>query len=423
MLHPGHQDRGSSTDPPDPAAYAPGWLGRRWRGLRPELRDLVLVGIGFSAAFLAALATDAFDELYAFAHRHEDWELDEVLAALLIMPFCFAAYAIRRLQDLRREVALRRRAEAEARQLAVHDALTGLPNRLSLADGLHRALARARREGGAVAALMVDLDRFKPVNDLRGHAAGDRLLRMVTERLLGTTREVDVVARVGGDEFAIAAYLVTGPEDAPAEEAAETASRLARRVVTALEEPFDLGDGGPAVLVGASVGVALCADAETAADELLRRADVAMYRAKAEGRGCFRFFEAEMDIRIRKRAGLEAELRRAIAGDELLPNFQPLVALGGERRIVGFEMLVRWPHATLGLIPPAEFIPIAEETGLIVPMTERLLRRACRAALSWPDDIRVAVNLSPVQLRDRAMPAMVAALLAEVGLPARRLEL
>ncbi|WP_175562570.1 putative bifunctional diguanylate cyclase/phosphodiesterase [Muricoccus roseus] len=437
MLQPDQPHPRSAPDPPDPSRSAEagtGRLGGWWRGLRPESRDLGLVGLGFTGAFLAALATDAFDQLYDFAHRHEDWELDEILAALLIMPFGFAAYAIRRLQDVRREMALRRQAEAEARQLAVHDALTGLPNRRSLADGLQRSLARARREGGAVAALMVDLDRFKPVNDLRGHAAGDRLLRMVAERLLGTTREVDLVARLGGDEFAIAGYF--GSEQAPdalaaegaagaggPEDAAEAASRLARRVVAALEEPFDLRDGAASVLVGASVGVALASEVEGGAEELLRRADLAMYRAKADGRACFRFFEPEMDTRIRHRAEMEAELRRAIAGDELVPHFQPLVALGAGRRIVGLEMLVRWPHPVRGMIPPAEFIPIAADTGLIVPMTERLLRQACRAALSWPDEISLAVNVSPIQLRDRALPSLVAAVLADSGLPARRLEI
>ncbi len=403
-----------------------------WRKLRSDVRDLLLIGTGSVMAFLSAVTTNAFDRIHGFAHMNEEWQIDGVLTALVIAPFGLSIYAVRRLHEVRREAELRRLAQAEARMLAVHDALTGLPNRRRLAEGLHAALARARRDGGAVAALLVDLDRFKPVNDLRGHAAGDRLLQMVAERLRDAAREVDIVARLGGDEFVVAAYLgatpampnsLAGDDAAWAEDAQDAAARLARRVVAALEQPFDLGDAAMPVLVGASVGVALAPDGEGQVEELLRRADVAMYRAKAEGRGCFRFFEAEMDARIRERAALEADLRRAVAADELVPHFQPLIALGDGERLLGFEMLARWPHPVRGMVPPVEFITVAEDTGLIVPMTENLLRRACRAAAVWPDHLTLAVNISPVQLRDRALPAMVEAALAGSGLPARRLEI
>ncbi|HXA22560.1 MAG TPA: EAL domain-containing protein [Acetobacteraceae bacterium] len=342
-------------------------------------------------------------------------------AALLTM---FATF--RRWRQLKREVATRRAVEAKLRALAVHDDLTGLPNRRGMAERLNAALARSRRDGSTIAVLLVDLDRFKPVNDLRGHAAGDRLLQLVAKRMTDTLREADIVARVGGDEFVVAAQFGPGTLGAYADgttDMIDATARMARRLVAVLEEPFDLGDAGIPVLVGASVGVALAPDGEVDVEDLLRRADMAMYLAKEKGRGCFRFFEPEMDAAIRDRAALEAALRQAIVADELMPYFQPFVALGADKRPIGFEMLARWSHPERGFVPPADFIPLAEETGLIVRMTEQLLRRACNAAASWPDHLILAVNVSPVQLRDRALPAMVAAALAESGLPARRLEI
>jgi diguanylate cyclase (GGDEF)-like protein len=342
-------------------------------------------------------------------------------AALLTM---FATF--RRWRELKREVATRRAVEAKLRELAVHDDLTGLPNRRGMAERLNAALSRSRRDGSTVAALLVDLDRFKPVNDLRGHAAGDRLLRLVAKRMTDTVREADIVARIGGDEFVVAAQFppnTSGKYPDEATDASDATARLARRLVAVLEEPFDLGDAGIPVLVGASVGVALAPDGDADVEDLLRRADMAMYLAKEKGRGCFRFFEPTMDAAIRERAAMEVSLRQAIVADELMPYFQPFVALGADQQPIGFEMLARWSHPERGFVPPADFIPLAEETGLIVRMTEQLLRRACNAAASWPDHLILAVNVSPVQLRDRALPAMVATALAESGLPSRRLEI
>jgi diguanylate cyclase (GGDEF)-like protein len=318
------------------------------------------------------------------------------LAALLTV-----LATLRRWRELKHEVATRRAVAAKIRALAVHDDLTGLPNRRGMAERLNAALARSRRDDSTVVALLVDLDRFKPVNDLRGHAAGDRLLQLVAKLMTGTVRESDVVARVGGDEFVVATQFGPGTPSAFAVEAVvDATARLARRLVGVLEEPFDLGDGGMPVLVGASVGVALAPDGETTVEELLRRADMAIYLAKETGRGCFRIFEPEMDASVRERAVTETALRRAIVADELLPYFQLFVALGADDRLIGFEMLARWSHPECGFVHPAEFIPLAEEAGLIVRMTEQLLRRACNAAASWPDHLILAVNVSPVQLRD-----------------------
>ncbi len=316
-----------------------------------------------------------------------------------------------------RAVPLRllRQALERATHLATHDPLTGLPNRALLRERLGRALAEARAGGGAVGVLLVDLDRFKPVNDVHGHQAGDRLLRDVAERLRRALRGTDFAARLGGDEFALVARF--GSEGG---EPRDAAARLAGRVVSALDAPLGL-PGGVSAQVGCSVGVALSAAGDEPADALLGRADAAMYRAKAEGRNCFRFFEAGMDGRIRERAALAAELRDAVLADALEPHFQPLVDLG-TGGLVGFEMLARWPHPRRGQVPPAEFVPIAEDTGLIGPMTERLLRRACRVATAWPAGVTLACNISPVQLRDRGLPGIVRAALAESGLPAGRLE-
>ena len=333
--------------------------------------------------------------------------LQDVLAetawvALVAVTLGFLAFASLRAVPLR----LLRQALERATHLATHDPLTGLPNRALLREHLGRALAEARKGGGTVAALIVDLDRFKPVNDVHGHQVGDRLLLDVAERLRRATRGTDLVARFEDEGH--------GPREA--------AARLAERVVSALEAPFELAGGRGAAQVGCSVGVALAAAGDENADALLGRADTAMYRAKAEGRGRFRFFEAGMDERIRERAALAADLRAAVAADALEPHFQPLVDLG-TGRLVGFEMLARWPHPRRGQVPPVEFVPIAEDTGLIGPMTERLLRRACRAAVAWPAGVTLACNISPVQLRDRGLPAIVRAALAESGLQPGRLEI
>ena len=319
-----------------------------------------------------------------------------------------------------------RQALAYTEAVARTDALTGLPNRRRLYEELRAMLARAERSGHGTALLLLDLDRFKAVNDVHGHPAGDQLLQLVAARLRGFARANDLIARLGGDEFALVASLDPLGQRSLHNEAA---AQIARRVVTALEVPFKLANG-TTVQIGASVGVALAQSlsqslaqlGDESADALVGRADMALYRAKADGRGCFRFFEPYMDDHIQARASLEAELRQAIADDLIIPHFQPLVAMGTER-LVGFEMLARWPHPARGMVPPAEFVPIAEDTGLLGPMTERLLRRACRVAMTWPPDVLLACNVSPLQLRDRGFPAMVRAALDESGLPPHRLEL
>ncbi len=310
-------------------------------------------------------------------------------------------------QDITRQHA----AEARIAHLAHHDGLTGLPNRARLRERLAQELATVRRYGGAAAMLCFDLDRFKAVNDTLGHAAGDALLQQVAARMQGAVREADMAARLGGDEFAI---LQTGDAQPAA------AIALASRLIDELSQPFDLD--GHQVQIGTSVGIALAPTDGHDAEALLKNADLALYRSKAEGRGTYRFFEAGMDERMRARRALELDLRRALAAGEFEVHYQPTVNLRS-RAIAGFEALLRWRHPMRGLVSPADFIPLAEEIGLIIPLGEFVLRRACADAATWPDDVKVAVNLSPVQFVGAGPLPAVTRALADSGLPAHRLEI
>jgi diguanylate cyclase (GGDEF)-like protein len=302
------------------------------------------------------------------------------------------------------------RAEQRIAHMARHDALTGLPNRLLFREEMEHALMHAAR-GETVAILCIDLDHFKEVNDTLGHPAGDQLLVMVADRLTQCVRRTDTIARLGGDEFAIIQRSPTRVEEV---------SMAARRIVETLGKPYRLD--GHATLIGASIGIALAADGSASADQLLRNADVAMYRAKSEGRGTYRFFEPDMDERLQARHKLEADLRLALARGELELAYQPVVDLRA-RRVIGFEALARWHHPERGDVPPAVFIPVAEETGLIEPIGDWVLQRACADASNWPERLHVAVNLSPVQFRSRRIITSLARALTASGLDPDRLEL
>ena len=304
------------------------------------------------------------------------------------------------------DVSERRAAEARLLHIARHDDLTGLPNRLLFGERLDALFA----QGGVreqVAMLCLDLDRFKTINDTLGHPVGDALLQAVAERLRACCREEDFVARLGGDEFAI---VQMGEQP-------NAAATLAQRLMDALAEPFDLAEF--TVDVGLSVGVALAATSPSA-DELLKCADLALYRAKSDGRGCLRFFEPEMDLRARQRRALEIELRHALKNDEFEIYYQPQVSQGA---LAGFEALLRWQHPTRGLVNPADFIPLAEETGLIGAIGAWVLEHASRTAMTWPGAMKIAVNLSPAQFRTRQVAEDVRHALRVSGLPAQRLEL
>ena len=309
-----------------------------------------------------------------------------------------------------KDITEQRRAEAKIEYMAHHDALTGLPNRLQLYEQLRQLLA-STRQGRHVAVFCLDLDRFKDVNDAHGHPVGDLLLKAVADRLRQCIRDVDLVARLGGDEFAIMQAGASQPTDATA---------LASRLIDVIGAPYELD--GKQVTVDLSIGIALAPDDGLDPEQLLKNADMALYRAKADGHGLYRFFEPDMDARMQARRKLEIDLRQAIANGEFELFYQPLVDMKTEY-VTGFEALIRWHHPERGMIPPFDFIPIAEETGLIVPMGDWVLRQACAEAATWPSNLNIAVNLSPVQFKNKILLPSVVSALAASGLSPSRLEL
>jgi diguanylate cyclase (GGDEF)-like protein len=307
------------------------------------------------------------------------------------------------------DVTEQKNAEARIEYLARYDALTGLPNRSFFRDEINRIIKHMSREGSC-AILFVDLDEFKQINDTLGHSTGDTLLRKVAERLRAIVRATDIIARLGGDEFVILQLPLSSPEDA---------SNLARRIVGELSRPYEVD--GSELVIGASIGIALSPKDGTQADVLLKSADLALYRAKSDGRSGWRFFEPEMDARVKARRKLESDLRTALANDAFELYYQPIIDLKTER-ICACEALLRWPHPERGMISPAEFIPVAEEMGLIVEIGSYVLRKACMEAMAWPNDVCVAVNLSPIQFRRGNVVRAVWQALTSSGLAANRLQ-
>jgi diguanylate cyclase (GGDEF)-like protein len=301
-------------------------------------------------------------------------------------------------------------AEERIKHLAHYDALTDLPNRVTFYERMQSVLSHLRRSE-TVAVLSLDLDRFKAVNDALGHPVGDLLLRAVAERMRGCVRAEDVVARLGGDEFAIVQVPSEHPTDVTA---------LADRLIEVIGAPYDLD--GHQVVVGASVGISIAPADSSEPDVLMKNADLALYRAKADGGGVHRFFEVSMDAVMQARRALELDLRKAITNGEFELYYQPIIDVKSNRA-TSCEALIRWHHPERGMIPPLDFIPLAEETGLIVPLGEWVLRQACTEAMRWPSHMTVAVNLSPAQFKSRNLLPTVISALASSGLTAARLEL
>jgi diguanylate cyclase (GGDEF)-like protein/PAS domain S-box-containing protein len=308
------------------------------------------------------------------------------------------------------DITEQRRSEAKIAHMALHDALTGLPNRALLNERLEQALTRIKR-GELVAAHLLDLDLFKNVNDTLGHPVGDKLLEAVAARLRGLVRETDTVARMGGDEFAIVQVAIAQPADA---------TTLAQRIIEVVSEPYELD--GHQVIIATSVGIAIGPADGEAPDQLMRNADLALYRAKGDGRGTYCFFEPDMDAQMQARSSMEHDLRKALGAGEFELYYQPVVTLECNE-VSGFEALIRWHHPVKGMISPMSFIPLAEETGLIVPLGEWAIRQACATAARWPEHTKIAVNLSPAQFRNPGLVQVVVHALASSGLSARRLEL
>jgi diguanylate cyclase (GGDEF)-like protein len=308
------------------------------------------------------------------------------------------------------DITEQRRSEVRIEYMAHHDSLTDLANRVLLNERLEQALVRIHGEA-MVAVLHLDLDQFKAVNDTFGHPAGDKLLKIVADRLRGLVRETDTIARMGGDEFVIVQAPIADPADATA---------LAQRIIALMSEPYDI-DGHQAV-VGASIGIAVGPGDGLSPDKLLRNADLALYRAKGDGRGTFRFFEPAMDLQMQTRRIMEQDLRKALHAGEFELYYQPVVNLASNE-ISGFEALIRWNHPERGMISPATFIPLAEEIGFIVQIGEWVIRQACATASQWPENLHVAVNISAVQFRNAGLMQVIVGALAASGLRPTRLEI
>ncbi len=308
------------------------------------------------------------------------------------------------------DITERHRAEVRLDHMALHDSLTNLPNRALFRVHLERELSLLGR-GERFAVLFLDLDRFKAVNDTLGHQVGDALLQAVAGRLAGCVRESDVIARLGGDEFAIVQCNAEQPS---------SATSLARRLVDIIGAPYDIDEHQ--VVVGLSIGIALAPADGLVANDILKNADLALYRAKAEGRGTYRFFEPVMDAQMQERRHLEMDLRHALTNQELELFFQPQVNMASEK-VCSFEALLRWHHPSRGLVQPRDFIPLAEEVGLIIPIGEWVLDQACHEAVKWPQEIKLAVNVSVAQFRSAHLVEATAQALRRSGLAPGRLDI
>ena len=309
-----------------------------------------------------------------------------------------------------RDISERKEAENRIASMVRHDELTGLANRVLLRERLEQARAVVAG-GGSAAVMSVDLDYFKSVNDTLGHATGDKLLQGVATRLLRCVRQNDTVARLGGDEFVVVLLGVDSREEA---------ARRGQRIVNVLNEPYDLD--GHHVLVSASVGVATSPRDGVLPDQLLKCADFALYGAKADGRRACRLFEPAMAIQRQERLDTEGELREGLARQEFVLFYQPIVGIASGA-VTGLEALVRWQHPVRGLVAPDDFIPVAEDTGMIVPLGEWVLHEACRNAMAWPEAINLSVNVSPAQFRSANFLETVGSALRRSGLPATRLDI
>nr|WP_298961761.1 EAL domain-containing protein [uncultured Methylobacterium sp.] len=410
---------------------------RRDRERLRELASLALEGLAVCDDDVIAAANQSLERLSGMTQAElSGYGLSRLLPGLSIADLpeqeerdtdlCTASGQSVPVRVLRKEVLLghkrqtvvairdqreRLRSEARMRTLAFTDALTGLPNRARFGDLVAHHTTVLRRCGRGFAVLMLDLDRFKFVNDTLGHGMGDALLHEVALRLQASVNGTDIVARLGGDEFAV---LLLDPA------AIEAPDHVAARIVAEMDHSFLLD--GQRIHIGASVGIAVAPKDGVEHEELLRHADLALYKAKAEGKATFRVFEPALAERVQARRELEADMRRALEVGEFELHYQPLIdARSGA--MTAAEALIRWRHPLRGVISPADFIPLAEETGLITQLGTWVLRTACAHAAEWPSTIRVAVNLSPVQFRDDRLPSAIEAILKATGLPAHRLEI
>jgi diguanylate cyclase (GGDEF)-like protein len=376
---------------------------------RRDVRDGAFL---FAVATIAYLSAHFFDlprRIFALALNYQHWEMDDLLFVCLALSVTGPIYGIRRYRDFTREMRGRLRAEREARMLSGHDHLTGLPNGRFFAERLDECLVDMN-EGDRAATLVVDIDGFKRVFDLHGHVVGDKILIDFAGRTAALLREGVILARTGGDAFAIAMPRIDSLDD-PA--------GLARRIVVAMSEAFSIN--GITVNIGVSIGIAIAPDDGMTSTALIQRSERALYRAKGEDRSSIRFFEPDMDAHVDRRIVIEGQLRKAVEKDAIALNYQPLVSLD-DNVIVGFEALARWNDDVLGDISPEVFIPLAEEIGLIGALGDQLFRRACADVRDWPGHVFMAFNVSAIQLRDAGLAPRILAVLEEYGISPPRLE-
>ncbi|MDQ6433073.1 EAL domain-containing protein [Mesorhizobium sp. LHD-90] len=378
---------------------------------RVSIQDL-----GVIAAIMLVLAYIAF-EIDIFAHEgrasfeDERITLNEMLLLGTVLSVGLLIFAIRRYRDQKREIELRIAAERLARELAYQDPLTGLANRRQFDEALGIAVASPPAAGSCHAVLLLDLNGFKKINDNYGHSIGDEVLVVVAQRLSRAARDDDLVARLGGDEFVVLARHLIGPE---------AVANIALRVIQGFDDA--IATGGVVHHVGTAIGIALLPADGASGEEILRKADLALYRAKAERRSSFRFFEEEMDRYARERGRMERDLRKAVGNDLIRPLFRPSVDLISGR-VLGFEVVPGWRTAGGEEVPPERFIPIAEETGLVHAMARRVLELACAAARRWPQDVTLSIDVLASQLRDRDFATSILRILREAGFAPSRLEI
>ena len=369
---------------------------------------LIAVATGATALVLADM--DLFERFYHFSRAHEAWELDEIIPVVVASVVGLVVALVFRSAQLRTQIRKRKSLEAEAKALARHDALTGLPNRRFFGERVEMMKAAADRADGDFAFMVIDLDRFKPINDTYGHGAGDRVLQEVADRIRAELPSDAAVGRMGGDEFAVALKL---------DDDARRPDRMARRICGRIAEPFQVG--GRRFSVSASIGIARYPrDGESIAD-IMTHADMAMYDAKRSGRNTFSYFENRLGEAQKLRLALETELPAAIEAGEIVPYLQPIVDLKSGK-LAGFEILSRWLHPERGTIQPNDFIHLAEDIGVISALGDRVLRDACEAVASWPSGLTFSFNLSPVQFHDPDLAGRLVAILDEAGLRRGALE-
>lgn len=395
------------------ATSAPPSHGPLWSFLvrhRTSLTDLGIVAAVVAVLAYLVFAYDVFVSEGRVSAAQQTVELDEALLLGAILLLGLLVFSIRRYREQKREARWRQQAERHARELAYQDPLTGLPNRREFEEALHVAAASPPRAGSVHAVLMIDLNGFKQVNDVYGHDAGDGVLLVVAQRLRRALRDDESIARLGGDEFVVLARHLLGPE---------AASNIALRLLQSLSDPIQVN--GVAHSLSAGIGIALLPLDADSAEEALRKADVALYRAKAERRAAFRFFEEEMDQLIREREQVEQELKQALAHDRIQPCFLPSRDLRSGA-VVGFEARPQWIREDGEQMPPERFLPIAAETGLIHALALRLWQQACTIALQWPDAVILALDVLPGQLHNPQLAADILQVLDRTGLAPRRLQ-